>query len=172
MRPMLFVLLVVLFMGCELDEADDPGSSAAADDTTGDELDSVSQELTTQSVLPTSGFKRINVPIVPGHNELIMSSPSSGDWTFKTWNYKLGMFSCGGTGNPPKPPDIVVYTYWKDASNPNNPWNYWPGGGPVCWMSSMFSTNLHSGSKNIIYKFAYEQYGSYATTVIAEFTKR
>jgi hypothetical protein len=125
--------------------------------------------LTIESMLPSRGTTRIEVPLDPGTNDLVMGSWVAGRWRFKTWNTRLGTNSCLSAGGFPPEVDTIVFTSWKNLSNPRDTWHEWPGGGPVCRLS-MFSTIFNSGSRYIAYKLSYE-HSSYSTTVTAEFTK-
>lgn len=107
---------------------------------------------TTEAVLPTTGTKTVSIVSNPGDdNILIMDSPTSGNWEFKIYGSPIGYDGCY-TG------EHVVFTYWKDNSDPYGDWNYWPGGGGICWPSSFWVTNLYSGSSSISYMFVVENY--------------
>lgn len=127
-----------------------------------------SQALTVNDTLPTSGTKTVSITSNPGENNIvIMSSPSSGNWEFKIYGSPIGYDGCA-TG------DHAVFTYWKDG--PNGNWNYWPGGGGICWPSSFWTTNLYSGSSSISYKFVIGNYTGlpetpYGQGVYLKFTK-
>ena len=50
-----------------------------------------------------------------------------------------------------------VNFYWKDLSNPNDPWHHWRSASVnyVWWTTTQ---NLYSGSSSIGYKFVYQTY--------------
>jgi hypothetical protein len=133
---------------------------------TEEEYSEDSSALTEYSVLPYYGEKTIALTVYPGtpYTELIMTSPFGGNWKFETKGSPISFSDCAK-------PSTAVSTYWKDESNPNNPWNFFPGGGMVCYPTSVWSSNLYSGSSNISYKFVYAQYEYYGQTVYAKFTK-
>ena len=126
-----------------------------------------SQALTVTDTLPTSGTKTVTITSYMGDNNIvIMNSPSSGNWKFEIYGSPIGWDGCY-TG------DHVVFTNWRDGSGS---WNYWPGGGGICWPTSVWSTNLYSGSSSISYKFVIGNYTGlpetpYAQDVHLKFTK-
>ena len=147
-------MMTMMFTGCTVwvDDAD-----------AGDDVAVTQQALEVYDALPTSGSKTVSVPFYTSPAHIIISSPSSGNWKFETYS------------NPGSAPDcwngnIAVFTFWRDTSVSES-WNYWPGGGAVCWPSSLWSTNLQSGSSTIQYKFQYQNYADYAGTAYAKFTK-
>lgn len=153
-KSVLFTLMVfatMMFAGCTMEVGDE-------------DVGVVQQELVVYDTLPTSGTKTVSAAVYPGSpTYIIMSSPSSGNWKFETYGSPISLGGCS-TG------DFVVYTYWRDTSV-SYTWNSWPGGGPVCYPTSGWSTNLYSGSSTIQYKFEYYAYAGYGETVYAKFTK-
>ncbi|WKZ29434.1 MAG: hypothetical protein QY323_01745 [Patescibacteria group bacterium] len=140
-------------------------TSGCVVDDDGEDLGVTEQEVTVNDTLPTSGSKTVSVAVYPGApSDIIMSSPSSGNWKFETYGSPISLGGCSAG-------DFIVYTYWRDTSV-SSTWNYWPGGGPVCYPTSGWSTNLYSGSSTIQYKFEYYAYGGYGETVYAKFTKQ
>jgi hypothetical protein len=125
-------------------------------------------ELSYEAIIWPSGTTKHTFNINPGYNEFIVNSTAAGEWDFKTWHrFWADPWSCTNT-----PPDTVVFTYWKDRSNPNDSWHYWPGGGLVCYRTPTFTTRLRSGSRDIIYKLVYQQYGDTPLPITAIFTRR
>lgn len=141
--------------------------SANDDDVSSSEhVGQATQPLVVYDTLPTSGVKTVSAAVYPSVSTyIIMSSPSAGSWKFETYGSAIGWDACFQS-----PPDFVVYTYWR--ANSGSPWNYWGGGGSVCYPTSVFSTVLNSGSSSIQYKLDYEGYGDYGMTVYAKFTKQ
>lgn len=169
-KVLAFLLLVAIMAmgnGCDYGTADNVTEEAVngtndVGNVGNDNLAVVEGSLIVEAFLPSSGSKTVNISVYPdANNMLIMRSPKAGTWSFKTWGSPI-MGGCG---------DTAVFTSWKNESQSNNTWNYWPGGGQVCWPTSFFTTKLYSGSKDIMYQFNYQQYGNYGQTVYAKFTK-
>lgn len=90
---------------------------------------------------------------------LILYSGGSGSWDFTTvYQGAFGLDACING-------ETAVFTYWMEGSG----WNYWPGGGIVCWPYSTINTEFYSGSSNVMYKVDFEHYGDYALAVKAHF---
>jgi hypothetical protein len=142
-------------------------SSGGGEGDSSEEYGSLSQAYTVWDTLPTSGTKTVSIASYPGDdNIVIMNSPSAGNWKFEIYGSPIGWDGCY-TG------DHVVFTFWRQGGGS---WNEWPGGGGICWPTSFWSTNLNSGSSNILYKFEVENYVGfpdtpYGQTVYLKFTK-
>lgn len=152
---MVLASCVSFFSGCAMEVGTDEVES---------EVGVTVEGLTVYGTLPTSGSQTISEAVYPGSpTYILMSSPSSGNWRFETYGSPISFGGCAAG-------DFAVYTYWRDTSV-SYTWNYWPGGGPVCYPSSGWSTNLYSGSSTIQYLFEYYAYANYGQTVYAKFTK-
>ncbi len=91
---------------------------------------------------------------------IFLNSGGIGNWKFTAkYAVPLGADAClsNSTG---------AYTYWKE----NSDWNYWNGGGNVCWPVSLINSTFHSGSTNVKYKVQFDHYGSYPIGIIARFS--
>lgn len=88
----------------------------------------------------------------PGMSEVTFTPNKTGSWYFKAWHTFLFQ---------PKS-YVAVFTFWKDYSNPNDTWHYWPGGGVACLYSFIPSkTLLKSGQPYIGYKFWFSNYNDF-----------
>lgn len=129
--------------------------------------------LTAVTALPDSGSVTQKLVLDLGQNEVILTSPSEGDWSVKSWLSFFAYDACGGSESAHPMVNVVLFTHWKDDSDPFGPWNYWPGGGPVCWPKFLNpSVHLYSGSSDISYNFRYENYGDYPVPLYIELTRQ
>lgn len=95
--------------------------------------------------------------IHPGISEVIFEPWVTGCWWFKPWHF----FSFAPKSY------IAVFTYWRDVSNPNDQWHYWPGGGLVGYYYFLpaYRTLLYNGKSSIAYKFLFRNDNDFAASV-------
>lgn len=129
--------------------------------------------LTAATALPDSGSVTQKFVLALGQNEIILTSPSEGNWSVKSWLSFFAYDACAGADSAHPTANVILSTHWKDDSDPFGQWNYWPGGAPVCWPKFLNpSVHLYSGSSDIYYNFRYDNYGDYPVPVYIELTRQ
>lgn len=110
--------------------------------------------------------------VCPGQSSVTFSPNKTGSWWFKA--YHTFLFA-PPTCSTPNCNCVGVFTYWKDTSNPNDYWHYWPGGGAACYYffgAPNGRTLLYSGKPSIAYKFELSNYDSWCVDVKINLEKR